>query len=81
MAQQLGEHSTGSTFYLTAKADRFLMVSKEQQMTPQGGLGRCRGESADPSATMGNTALGALFWFLIRQLLWGTQHWEHFSDS
>ena len=32
-------------FYLTAKTDRFLVVSKEQQMTPQGGLGSIRGEN------------------------------------
>ena len=101
-------------FYLTAKTDRFLMVSKEQQMTPQGGLGRCRGGcrevpgssgrvrrgcragagdrryygehssgstflASEPPGTMGNTARGALFRFLMRQVLWGTQHWEHFS--
>ena len=30
---------------------------------------------------MGNTALGALFWFVIRQLLWGMQHWGHCSDT
>ena len=32
-------------FYLTAFADRFLVVSKESIMTPQGGLGGIRGES------------------------------------
>ena len=32
-------------FYLTAKTDRFLMVSKESILTPQGGLG---GSRADP---------------------------------
>ena len=30
-------------YYLTAFADRFLVVSKESIMTPQGGLGGCRG--------------------------------------
>ena len=30
-------------FYITALADRFLVVSKESIMTPQGGLGGIRG--------------------------------------
>ena len=54
-------------------------------MTPQGGLGSIRGENpggnregaglaSEPPGTMGNTAQGALFRFLMRQVLWGTQH-------
>ena len=64
------------------------MVSKEQQMTPQGGLGSIRGTKSEgagqrleTAGTMGNTAVGALFWLLSRQVLWGTQHGEHFADS
>ena len=41
-------------FYLTAFADRFLVVSKESIMTPQGGLGGCRGL---PPGTAGGTQI------------------------
>ena len=61
------ENDIDALFYLTACSDRFLVVSKEQQMTPQGGLGRCR--ERVPGRGRGP------------QLLWGTQQWEHFSGS
>ena len=39
------------------------------------------GQRLETAGTMGNTAVGALFWLLSREVLWGTQHGEHFSDS
>ena len=62
--------------YLTAKTDRFLVGSKESMMTPQGGLGRCRGmpgESGDPPVTMGELSRGCRGCTPDMQELWGMQ--------
>ena len=62
------DFALGAVFYLTAKTDRFLMDSKEAADDSTGGSGQHPDEPRrETSVTMGNTALGARFWFLIRQ--------------